>query len=106
MLPGAAARPLADRLALVGTTGRLPFSICALLNIVRVTGWPFMRLVPNSSPFVVVSARRMWSLFKLRTFEYRVPTCKGGCEPKPLRLLMLVMFVILVTLTTLKRLRQ
>ena len=43
MVERAAGRPLALRLWRVGTTGRLPFTMCALRNISPLTGRAAMR---------------------------------------------------------------
>src|SRR5579864_4994803 len=88
---GAAARPLADRLARVGTTGRFPVIMRAFLNCAPLAGTALPLCVPNWPAPTVERARPMWVLRRLFRFEYRMPLCSGLIPPR-LMLLMLVMF--------------
>lgn len=96
---GAAARPLADKLALVGTTGRFPVIMRAFLNCAPLTGTALPLCVPNCPAPTVESARPMRGLWRLFTFENRIPLCSGLIPPKRLMFVMLT----LVMLTAPKR---
>jgi hypothetical protein len=57
IVEGAAARPLADRLARDGTTGRLPAIMRAPLNCARLAPMAVTRPAPKRPAFTVESAR-------------------------------------------------
>lgn len=59
IVDGAAARPLAERLACVGTTGRLPAIMCAPLICWRVAAIALTLPAPNCPACTVDMARRM-----------------------------------------------
>jgi hypothetical protein len=79
---GAAARPLAERLARDGTTGRLPAICRAPLNCSRVTATGLIPPAPKWFAFTVDMPRKMCSLWMLLMFENRVPSCSGPNPPK------------------------
>lgn len=60
IVEGAAARPLADRLARDGTTGRLPAIMCAPLICSRVAATALTRPAPNRLAPTVDIARKTW----------------------------------------------
>lgn len=62
IVEGAAARPLADKLARDGTTGRLPAIMRAPLICERVAAIALTRPAPNRPAPTVDMERRMWSL--------------------------------------------
>jgi hypothetical protein len=74
---GAAARPLADKLARDGTTGKLPAIMRAPLICVRLAGTAVIRPAPKCAAFTVERARPTWSLCRFAIFEYRFPPCRG-----------------------------
>lgn len=70
---GAAARPLADKLAREGTTGRLPAIIRAPLNCSRLAPTAVTRPAPKWPAFTVERARPTWLSCRFAMFEYRIP---------------------------------
>src|SRR5215469_2138445 len=81
---GAAARPLADKLAREGTTGRLPAIMRAPLSCVRLAGIAAARPAPKCPALTVDIAPPIWVLCRLAMFEYRRPLCSGEIPPKRL----------------------
>ena len=81
MVDGAAARPLADKLACVGTTGRLPAIMRAPLICARFAAIADMRPAPKRSAFTADIARPMRSSCRFAMFEYRIPLCSGAMPP-------------------------
>lgn len=66
---GAAARPLADKLARDGTTGKLPAIMRAPLICALLAGTAEMRPAPKCAALTVERARPTWSLCRFATFE-------------------------------------
>lgn len=81
MVDGAAARPLADKLAREGTTGRLPAIMRAPLNCARLAPTAVTRPAPKRPASTVESARPTWKSCILATFEYLDPPCSGAKPP-------------------------
>ena len=84
MVDGAAARPLADRLARDGTTGKLPAIRRAPPNCCRVTATGRILPVPKCPALTVDMPRKTWLSWMLRMFENRFPPCSGAIPPKRL----------------------
>src|ERR1700683_5096143 len=82
MVEGAAARPLADKLARVGTTGMLPVIMRAPLNCAWVAATAVVLPAPNFPAETVDSAPPTCASLICATFEYAVPACKGATPPK------------------------
>jgi hypothetical protein len=81
IVDGAAARPLADKLACVGTTGRLPAIMRAPLICARFAAIADIRPEPKRSAFTADIARpTRWS-WRFARFEYRIPLCSGAMPP-------------------------
>src|SRR5271165_3811876 len=78
---GAAERPLADKLARDGTTGRLPAIMRAPPNCSRVAAVAVTRPAPKCPALTVDMARPTWASFMCAMFENRVPPCKGAKPP-------------------------
>ena len=87
VVDGLAARPLADKLARVGVTGRFPVMAWAPPSISRLTGVAATRPWPKRPAGTLENALRMRSLFiAMRTLEKRSPPCRGPHPPrKPLK---------------------
>jgi hypothetical protein len=73
MVEGAAARPLADKLLRVGTTGILPVIMRALLNCSCVAAIAVARPAPNFPAATVETAPAMRGSLMCATFENSVP---------------------------------
>lgn len=82
IVEGAAARPLADKLACDGTTGRLPAICRAPLNCWRVAATAVTRPAPKRPALTIENALPMLGSFICATFENRVPACSGAKPPK------------------------
>jgi hypothetical protein len=81
IVDGAAARPLADKLARDGTTGKLPAIMRAPLIWARFAAIADMRPEPKRSAFTADIARpTRWS-WRFARFEYRIPLCNGAMPP-------------------------
>jgi hypothetical protein len=81
MVEGAAARPLADKLACVGTTGRFPAIMRAPLSCSPVAATALTRPAPKCPAFTVDNARPMCGSLMCATLENRVPPCSGAKPP-------------------------
>ena len=82
IVAGEAARPLADKLARDGTTGKLPAIMCAPRNISGRAGIAVMRPPPKCPALTVDMPRPMcWSCM-FAIFEKRSPLCSGWMPPK------------------------
>jgi len=81
IVDGAAARPLADKLAREGTTGRLPAIMRAPLICERFAAIADIRPAPKRSAFTADIARPMRSSWRFAMFEYRIPLCNGAMPP-------------------------
>ena len=75
-----ATRPLADKLARDGTTGKLPAIIRAPRNCWLVAATARTRPAPKCPALTVDIARPMCSLCRFAKFENRMPLC-SGCMP-------------------------
>src|SRR5580658_5996533 len=84
IVEGAAARPLADKLACVGTTGILPVIMRAPLNCACVAATAVVRPAPNLPAATVERAPPMCASLMCATFENCVPACSGAIPPKRL----------------------
>jgi hypothetical protein len=82
MVEGAAARPLADKLARVGTTGMFPVIMRALLNCACVAATAVVRPAPNFPAPTVETALLMCASLMCARFENWVPACSGAIPPK------------------------
>jgi hypothetical protein len=78
---GAAARPLADKLACEGTTGRLPAIMRAPLNCAWLTATGVTLPAPKRPALTVDIARKTWLLCMFAMFENRVPPWSGPMPP-------------------------
>jgi hypothetical protein len=78
---GAAARPLADKLARDGTTGRLPAIMRAPLICSRLAAAAVTRPAPKCPALTVDSARPIWASCMCAMFEKRFPLCSGRKPP-------------------------
>jgi hypothetical protein len=81
MVDGAAARPLADKLAREGTTGRLPAIMRAPLNCARLAPAAVTRPAPKCPALTVDIARPTWLSCMFAIFEKRFPPCSGAKPP-------------------------
>lgn len=81
IVEAAAARPLADKLACVGTTGRFPAIMRAPLSCSPEAAAALPRPVPKCPAFTVDKARPMCGSLICATFENRVPACSGAKPP-------------------------
>jgi hypothetical protein len=77
MVAADAARPLADKLAREGTTGRLPAIMRAPRNCWPDAATALTRPAPKCPALTVDIARPMRSLCRFAMFENRIPLCSG-----------------------------
>lgn len=101
IVEGAAARPLAERLAREGTTGRLPAIMRAPLICCALAATGRTLPAPKCPAFTVDIARYTWLSRILLMFENRFPPCSGAIPPQ--RLTLILVILTFVTFTTPKR---
>lgn len=81
MVPAAGARPLADKLARVGTTGRFPAIMRAPPICCRVAAIAPTRPAPKCPAFIADIAWPICPSRMLATLENRIPLCRGAMPP-------------------------
>ena len=82
IVDGDAARPLAERLARDGTTGRLPAIIRAPRNCSGRAATAFTRPAPKWPALTVDIARQTCVSWIFVTLEKRMPPCNGPMPPQ------------------------